>query len=88
MNQILLNEFHHYSFAQFLQFIHVQNDPDFLLTLLKTFLAYKSDNADVFWDYYNAAFVGQQVWLLSSSFTYTVQCMLTPGESIFQFIAT
>ena len=88
MVQINLNEFQNYSYAQFLQFIHVQNDPNFLLILPKTSIAYKSDDFDVFWEYYNAAFLGQQLWLLSSTFTYTLPCMLTPGVCIFLFIAT
>lgn len=87
MVQIHLHEFQNYSFPQLLQFVHLQEDPDYLLTLPKTSIAYKLDNIDVFWEYYNAAFVGQQLWLLSSSFAYTVPCMLTPGKFIFQFIA-
>ncbi|MEO6547948.1 MAG: hypothetical protein ABIN94_08100, partial [Ferruginibacter sp.] len=79
-----LSEFYHYELAQLLQFIKLQDETEYNITLPKKTVAGKDCNFNVFWEYYHAAFVGQELSEISTHFTYTVPCVKMAQSFSFQ----
>ncbi|MCW3092193.1 MAG: hypothetical protein JWP81_3262 [Ferruginibacter sp.] len=84
MLQINLSEFYHYELPQLLEFIQVHNETEYNITLPKKTVAGRDCNFNVFWEYYHAAFVGQELWQISTYFTYTVPCIKKAQSFSFQ----
>ena len=61
MVQINLNEFFTYDWPQLLEFIRLQDDEEFTITLPKKTVEITDCNFNVFWEYYHAAYVGQEL---------------------------
>jgi len=74
MVQINLPEFYHYNLPQLLEFLNLQDEKEYNITLPKKTVTGIDKNFQVFWEYYNAAFIGQQLYQIASHFTYTVPC--------------
>ena len=68
MVQIKLTEFHAYELSDLLEFIQIQDEHEFNITLPKTTLALKDNNFSIFWEYYNAAFIVQKLLKISDTF--------------------
>ena len=84
MVQIKLTEFTSYELPDLLEFIKLQDEHEYSITLPKNTAAFKDDNFNIFLEYYSAAFVGQQLWQISDTFSYAVPCFKKPGQFSFQ----
>ena len=72
MVQINLNEFYIYNWSQLLEFIQLQEGNEYCITIPKKTVATKDCDFNVFWEYYHAAFVGQELAIISRSFSYAI----------------
>ena len=84
MIQIKLTEFTSYELPDLLEFIKLQDEHEYGITLSKNTAVFKDDHFNIFWEYYNAAFVGQQLWNISDTFSYSVPCFKKSGQFSFQ----
>jgi hypothetical protein len=75
MVRINLTEFLNYELQQLLEFIQLQDDNEYNIALPKKTIAGVDCNFNVYWEYYHAAFAGQELAQISTNFTYTVPCL-------------
>jgi len=74
MVQINLPEFFHYDLPQLLEFLNLQDEIEYNITFPTKTTTGIDGNFQVFWEYYNAAHIGQQLHQIATHFIYTVQC--------------
>jgi hypothetical protein len=75
-----------YNWSQLLEFIQLQEGNEYCITIPKKTVAVKDCDFNVFWEYYHAAFVGQELSIISRSFSYTVPCLKKPSQFSFQLV--
>jgi hypothetical protein len=72
MISIIANEFSNYTQPTFYEFIRLQQQTHFEIRFPKESIAGKHKNFDVFYEYYLAAYVGDRLFQIATSFAYYV----------------
>ncbi len=86
MTTINIHQFAGYTSSDIYQFVMLQAETDFQITIPKKTLAFKDDNFDVFIEYYQLGYAGQLLSEISTSFAYYVPCPSSKKQFVFELI--
>jgi hypothetical protein len=87
MPEIKIHEFIDYDQKALLEFLLLQNETEFHIIILKSSRAHKDENFVVYWQYYFAAWSGQKLSEIASSFAYYVPSEYKELDFRFEIVA-
>ncbi|KAA9038722.1 hypothetical protein FW778_14345 [Ginsengibacter hankyongi] len=87
MITIKINEFKGYGLEEFTLFLKESEDNVYEIIVPKKTVAGTSANADIAWEYFTAAYIGRQLYEISSEFCYTAATPKRKGEFGFHITA-
>ena len=86
MLEIKIHEFIDYDQKTLHEYLLLQNETEFTIKILKNYLALQNENFVVYWQYYFAAWSGQKLSEISSSFAYYVPSEYKDAQFRFEII--
>ncbi len=72
MHSIVISEFINYDSKGLYEYIMLQNESHYRIMVEKQTTKSKDEPFDIFWEYYQAAYMGQELFLVADAFAYYV----------------
>jgi len=88
MTKININELNRYDSKDIYEFLFLQNETVFQITIARKTVARKSENYDVFEEYLLAAYAGQRLSEIAKSFAYYVPSVCSKRPFVFEVTIT
>lgn len=86
MLEIKIHEFIDYDQPALHEYLLLQNETSFHIILLKSSVAHQQDDTIIYWQYYFAAWSGQKLSQIASSFAYHVPSEFKESKFTFEII--
>ena len=88
MLKINISDFSNYDSKDVYEFLFLQNETEFEITIPKRSIAHNDENYEVFVEYLSAAYAGQCLSEIARSFAYYVPCVFNLNPFLFQVTIT
>lgn len=88
MLKININDLSNYNSEDVYEFLFLQNETEFEITIPKRIIARNDENYEVFVEYLSAAYAGQRLSEIAVSFAYYVPSVFNLNPFLFQVIIT
>lgn len=86
MHTISISEFIKYDSKALYQYMMLQNETEYRVMVVKQTTKVKDEPFDIFWEYYQAAYMGQQLYLVADAFAYYVPSIHHTGYFRFDIV--
>lgn len=88
MTKINISDFSNYDNKDIYEFLFLQNETEFEITIPKRSIAHDDENYEVFVEYLSAAYAGQRLSEIAGSFAYYVPCTFNLNAFLFEVTIT